>query len=49
MDWDTFREKTVAINNKFTSSLTSILTVGQMKKLEDYYQKQSEERSQQRR
>lgn len=49
MDWDALREKMVAINNKLTSSLTSVLTVGQMKKLEDYYQKRSEERSQQRR
>ena len=48
MDWDALREKTVAINNKLTSSLTSVLIVGQMKKLEDYYQKRSEERSQQR-
>jgi len=46
MDWEALQEKTVGINNELKSNLKQVLTVEQIEKLEDYYQKRREERSQ---
>ena len=46
MDWEALQEKMVGINNELKSDLKQVLTVEQIEKLEDYYQKRREERSQ---
>ena len=46
MDWEALQEKMVVINNELKSDLKQVLKTEQMKKLEDYYQKRREERSQ---
>ena len=46
MDWEALQEKMVVIDNELESNLKQVLTAEQMKKLEDYYQKRREERSQ---
>ena len=46
MDWEALQEKMVGINNELKSDLKRVLTVEQIEKLENYYQKRREERSQ---